>query len=116
MVRGPPRCLSPPSGTRPPPRQHPRMPRPRSAPPIARVLASGDELTLGKTVDTNSTFIAEHLHPCGLRVARLTVVGDVQAEVEAALRSSCDGAALVVMTGGLGPTDDDRTRHALAEV
>ncbi|HYE04733.1 MAG TPA: CinA family nicotinamide mononucleotide deamidase-related protein [Planctomycetota bacterium] len=90
--------------------------RSRPATPIARIIASGDEMTLGRTVDTNSAWLADQLGRAGLRVDRMTVVGDAQADVVQAVRSSCDGAALVVMTGGLGPTDDDRTRHALAEV
>lgn len=84
--------------------------------PIARVLAFGDELLLGRTVDTNSAWLARWLGDRGFRVDRLQVVGDRQDEEEDALRSACNGAALVLVTGGLGPTDDDRTRHALAAV
>ena len=84
--------------------------------PIARILAFGDELILGRTVDTNSAWLAQLLGDLGLRVDRLQVVGDRQEDGEAALRAALPGAALVVTTGGLGPTDDDRTRHALAAV
>lgn len=84
--------------------------------PLARVLAFGDELLLGRTIDTNSAWLAEWLAERGFRVDRLQVAGDRQDEEVAALRSACDGAALVLVSGGLGPTDDDRTRHALAEV
>ena len=84
--------------------------------PIARILAFGDELILGRTVDTNSAWLARMLGDRGFRVDRLQVVGDRQEDGEAALRAAVDGAALVVTTGGLGPTDDDRTRHALAAV
>jgi len=80
------------------------------------VLAIGDELLLGRTLDTNSAHCARWLHDHGLRVDALTVVGDRQDEIESALRRAADGAALVLCTGGLGPTDDDRTRHALAAV
>jgi len=84
--------------------------------PLARILAFGDELILGRTVDTNSAWLAGLLGDHGFRVDRLQVVGDRQDECEAALRSAVAGAALVVTTGGLGPTDDDRTRYALAAV
>lgn len=84
--------------------------------PIARVLAFGDELILGRTADTNSAWLAALLGDAGLRVDRLQVAGDRHADGVAALRAAVDGAALVVVTGGLGPTDDDRTRHVLAEV
>jgi nicotinamide-nucleotide amidase len=84
--------------------------------PIARVLAFGDELLLGRTTDTNSAWLAGWLGDRGFRVDRLQVAGDRQDEEEDALAAACAGAALVLVTGGLGPTDDDRTRHALAEV
>ena len=84
--------------------------------PIARILAFGDELILGRTVDTNSAWLACLLNDLGFRVDRLQVVGDRQDDGETALRAAVAGAALVVTTGGLGPTDDDRTRHALAAV
>lgn len=83
---------------------------------LARILAIGDELLLGRTVDTNSAHIARWLTDRGLRVDRASVVGDAQADIEAALRAATLDADLVIVTGGLGPTDDDRTRHALAAV
>jgi nicotinamide-nucleotide amidase len=86
------------------------------SPPRARILAIGDELLLGKTVDTNSTHIAAWLHASGLRLDRVLVVGDRQADIEDAMRDCARACDLLIMTGGLGPTDDDRTRHALARV
>ena len=83
---------------------------------LARILAIGDELLLGRTVDTNSAHIARWLTDRGLRVDRASVVGDAQADIEAALRAAIADADLVIVTGGLGPTDDDRTRQALAAV
>lgn len=83
---------------------------------LARILAVGDELLLGRTVDTNSSHIARWLTDRGFHVDRTVVVGDPQRDIEAALRAASDGAALVIVTGGLGPTDDDRTRQALAAV
>jgi nicotinamide-nucleotide amidase len=83
---------------------------------IARILAIGDELLLGRTIDTNSAHVSRFLTDRGLRVERMQVVGDGQRDIEMALRGAVAGAALVVVTGGLGPTDDDRTRHALAAV
>ena len=83
---------------------------------LARILAVGDELLLGRTIDTNSAHIARWLTDRGFHVDRTVVVGDPQRDIEAALRAASTGAALVLITGGLGPTDDDRTRQALAEV
>ena len=83
---------------------------------LARILAIGDELLLGRTIDTNSSFIACWLTDRGFHVDRTVVAGDPQKDIEIALRAACDGAALVIITGGLGPTDDDRTRQAVATV
>jgi nicotinamide-nucleotide amidase len=93
----------------------PRLPR-HSATMLARILAVGDELLLGRTVDTNSSHIARWLTDRGFHVDRTVVVGDPQHDIEAALCAASAGAALVIITGGLGPTDDDRTRQALAAV
>ncbi len=82
--------------------------------PLARILAIGDELILGRTVDANSSLIAQRLSDAGLTVDYARTVGDGEDAIVQALRTACRGAALVVCTGGLGPTEDDRTRHALA--
>lgn len=81
---------------------------------IARILAIGDEITLGRTIDTNSAHIAARLSDAGLAVAGIHAVGDGEDAIVAAMRQACHGADLVLCTGGLGPTEDDRTRHALA--
>lgn len=83
---------------------------------LARIIAIGDELLLGRTIDTNSSFIASWFTDRGFHVDRTVVAGDPQKDSEVALRAACEGAALVIITGGLGPTDDDRTRQALAAV
>jgi len=92
----------------------PRDPATQQHPPVARLLAIGDELVLGRTVDSNSAHLARWLTDRGLRVERVTVVGDDEVGIVRAMRHAARGAALVVCTGGLGPTDDDRTRQALA--
>lgn len=84
--------------------------------PICRILAIGDELTLGRVVDTNSAWLARWAGDRGLTVAGVAVVGDGLEAIVQALRSASADADLVLVTGGLGPTDDDRTRHALAAV
>jgi nicotinamide-nucleotide amidase len=82
--------------------------------PIARILAIGDELVLGRTIDSNSAHIAARLSDAGLEVEYARTVGDSEKAITQAMRQVCRGAALVVCSGGLGPTEDDRTRHALA--
>jgi nicotinamide-nucleotide amidase len=80
----------------------------------AEILAIGDELVHGHALDTNSTWIARELEALGIEVLRHTVVSDLPGELEEAIRSSCARADLVVATGGLGPTEDDRTRGVAA--
>ena len=82
----------------------------------ARILAIGDELLLGRTVDSNSTAIARLLTDAGVEVVGVRQVGDALAAIVTALKESCAAAPLVVCCGGLGPTDDDRTRAAVAAV
>lgn len=82
----------------------------------AEILAIGDELLHGGLLDTNSKWIALELEAHGIPVQRFTVTGDDPALLEAAIRDSCARADLVVATGGLGPTLDDRTRDAAAAV
>jgi nicotinamide-nucleotide amidase len=82
--------------------------------PRAEVLAIGDELVHGSAVDTNSAWLARQLEDLGIAVVRFTVVSDTPAELDRALGQACARADLVVATGGLGPTEDDRTRHAAA--
>ncbi len=85
-------------------------------PARAALLAVGSELLhLGRT-DTNSPYIAGVLQRHGLAVFATAVVGDEWDDLVAALRHAHTRADLVVCTGGLGPTDDDRTRDAAAHV
>jgi nicotinamide-nucleotide amidase len=85
-------------------------------PPTAAVLAIGSELlTLGRT-DTNSPYIAAALQRYGISVRFTAVVGDDADALIAALSHALARVTLVVCTGGLGPTEDDRTRAAAATV
>ncbi len=84
--------------------------------PTARILSVGDELVLGRVTDTNATFLCRLLTDQGFRVLGAQQVGDGLADLVSAMRHACSDVDLLVVSGGLGPTDDDRTRHALAEV
>ena len=79
----------------------------------AAILSIGDELTLGQTQDTNARWLATQLAARGVRCVQFRVVPDDVAAQEAALRELAAAAQLVLVTGGLGPTDDDLTREAL---
>ncbi|MCC6157056.1 MAG: competence/damage-inducible protein A [Deltaproteobacteria bacterium] len=80
------------------------------------IVATGEELLLGMTADSNSTFIAQRAASVGWSLARITVVGDTQDRIADALREALARRKIVVVTGGLGPTEDDRTRYAAAQV
>ncbi|MDW8327496.1 MAG: CinA family nicotinamide mononucleotide deamidase-related protein [Anaerolineales bacterium] len=80
----------------------------------AELLAIGNELILGETVDTNSAHIARALRTIGLPVARCTVIGDDVEAIAALVREAAARSPIVITTGGLGPTVDDPTRAAVA--
>ncbi|MEJ7583750.1 MAG: competence/damage-inducible protein A [Acidimicrobiales bacterium] len=80
------------------------------------VVAVGTELLLGQIVDTNSAWIGEHLALSGIDSHFQTKVGDNLARIVSVLRGALDRSDAVIMCGGLGPTQDDITRNALAEV
>lgn len=83
---------------------------------IAETIAIGSELLVGGKLDSNSLFVAEQLGTLGLELRFKTVVGDAVSDIVAAIRVAAKRADVVVMTGGLGPTVDDRTRDAVAKV
>ena len=87
-------------------------------PPLrsAEVIAVGSELLGHTRLDTNSLFISERLSGLGIELLTKTVVGDDRKRLSDIFRQSLSRADLVVVTGGLGPTDDDLTRDAVAEV
>ena len=82
----------------------------------ACLLAVGSEMLTPFRVDTNSLFVTEQLNTIGVDVRMKAVVGDDVAELTAILRSALEWADVIVLTGGLGPTEDDITRDAVARV
>jgi nicotinamide-nucleotide amidase len=82
----------------------------------AEVLAVGTELLLGQIVDTNSARIGEQLALHGIEHLRQVKVGDNHERIVAALREALERADAVIVCGGLGPTQDDITREAIATV
>ena len=79
------------------------------APHTAAILAIGDEVLRGEITNSNATFLAERLFDAGLEVCEERVVADQAAAMRRALEELAQRAAIVVVTGGLGPTEDDRT-------
>ncbi len=74
----------------------------------------GDELLLGQTTDTNAAFLGQQLAGSGFEVVRRWTVGDRHEEIRWALQQAEQSAPVIIVTGGLGPTPDDRTKDALA--
>ncbi|HLE40776.1 MAG TPA: competence/damage-inducible protein A [Nitrospirota bacterium] len=82
----------------------------------AEIIATGTELLSGGLPDTNSIFLSEELMLIGLVTAFKTVVGDNEKDMEEAFRRALDRVDAVIITGGLGPTEDDITRKVVAKI
>jgi nicotinamide-nucleotide amidase len=82
----------------------------------AIIISIGEELTTGQTVNTNSAYLARRLAERGIRTLEHCTVSDERAPVAAAIARAAESAEIVLVSGGLGPTEDDLTRHALADV
>jgi nicotinamide-nucleotide amidase len=82
---------------------------------IIELINTGTELLLGDTINTNAAWIGQRLAALGLKVARQTIVPD-GAVIKTAIREAADRSELIIITGGLGPTNDDLSRESAAEV
>lgn len=82
----------------------------------AEIIATGSELLSGGIADTNSVFLSEELIPLGIETAFKTVVGDSEKDLEESFRRAMDRAEVVIITGGIGPTEDDITRKVIAKI
>ncbi|WP_100077646.1 CinA family nicotinamide mononucleotide deamidase-related protein [Chryseobacterium camelliae] len=81
----------------------------------AVLITIGDEILSGNTVDTNSNFIAAELKSIGIKVIQILTISDEIETIKETLKSAFETGDLVITTGGLGPTRDDKTKKALAE-
>ena len=81
----------------------------------ADIITIGDEILIGQTLDTNSTWIANQLECAGVKVRQITSVSDEKEHILSTLDSSLESSNLVILTGGLGPTNDDLTKQAICE-
>jgi competence/damage-inducible protein CinA-like protein len=82
----------------------------------AEIIATGSELLSGGVVDTNSVFLAEELLEIGIETSFKTIVGDDEKDMEDAIRTARERVDVILVTGGIGPTEDDITRKTLARV
>lgn len=81
----------------------------------AEIITIGDEILIGQIVDTNSAWIAEQFNLNGIEIYQITSVHDDTEHIAEAMRIAEEKADLVILTGGLGPTKDDITKHALCD-
>lgn len=81
----------------------------------AAIISIGDELLIGQTVNTNASFIAEKLNHAGFLVKNIFTVGDNSNDIFYALQQAAQHCKLIIITGGLGPTNDDITKSTLCE-
>jgi nicotinamide-nucleotide amidase len=81
---------------------------------LAEIIAIGSELLTPSRMDTNSLWLTEKLNEYGIEVAMKSVVGDEPELLESAIRAALSRSQIIITTGGLGPTEDDRTRQAAA--
>ena len=81
----------------------------------AGIFLVGTELLNGATIDTNSIYIAEELNKYGIEIEFKMTIRDVMDEIVKALKYAKKNVDLVILTGGLGPTDDDITKEAMAK-
>ena len=82
----------------------------------AEIIAVGSELLTPYRVDTNSLYLTSELNRLGVRVVHKAIVGDSPQEMHLSFEHAMERAELVVSSGGLGPTDDDRTRQTVASL
>ncbi len=81
----------------------------------AEIISIGDELLIGQIINTNASWMAAELNKTGIRVSRVTAIGDNAEDINYALKTACEQNNIVLLTGGLGPTKDDKTKKILAE-
>ncbi|MEM9650104.1 MAG: competence/damage-inducible protein A [Bacteroidota bacterium] len=81
----------------------------------AEIITIGDEILIGQIVDSNSAFISKELNKIGVAVYQITSVQDNREQILKVLEEAGERSQVVIMTGGLGPTKDDITKHTLCE-
>lgn len=81
----------------------------------ATIITIGDEILIGQIVDTNSVSISRHLNKAGITVSERLSIGDNAEQITRTLAEALNRTQIVIITGGLGPTKDDITKHTLAK-
>ncbi|MBN2167012.1 MAG: competence/damage-inducible protein A [Marinilabiliaceae bacterium] len=79
------------------------------------IITIGDEILIGQIIDTNSAWMGQELNNLGFDINRITSISDNKEEIENALAEALNRVSIVLITGGLGPTRDDITKHVLCD-
>lgn len=81
----------------------------------AEIITIGDEILIGQIVDTNSAFLGKELNKIGVSIYQITSVQDEKVHILKALKQAEEKSDIIIITGGLGPTKDDITKHTLCQ-
>ncbi|BAX82188.1 competence/damage-inducible protein A [Labilibaculum antarcticum] len=81
----------------------------------AEIITIGDEILIGQIVDTNSAWMAKELNGIGINVGKITSISDQKNDIVSSLKQAMERVSLVLITGGLGPTNDDITQKTLSD-
>ena len=82
---------------------------------LAEIITIGDEILIGQIVDTNSAFLGKEFNKVGISIYQITSIQDDKAHILKALKEAEENADIIIITGGLGPTKDDITKHTLCQ-
>jgi len=82
---------------------------------LAEIITIGDEILIGQIVDTNSAFIGKEFNKAGISIYQITSIQDDKAHILKAIKEAEENANIIIITGGLGPTKDDITKHTICE-
>jgi nicotinamide-nucleotide amidase len=82
----------------------------------AQIITIGDEILIGQIVDTNSAWIAKELNKLGISVSKIISIGDDASEIQQTITEALHSSKIVIITGGLGPTNDDITKNVLCQI
>ncbi|WP_178987836.1 competence/damage-inducible protein A [Winogradskyella schleiferi] len=81
----------------------------------AEIITIGDEILIGQIVDTNSAFLGKEFNKVGISIYQITSIQDDKSHILKALKEAEENADIIIITGGLGPTKDDITKHTICE-
>ena len=82
--------------------------------PTALIITIGDEIIIGQITDTNSQWLAYNLYKDGFEVQKMISIKDCETEINETLNDAIDAYDLIIITGGLGPTNDDITKKNIS--